>query len=368
MNQDAATPPQLTERQEKILELIVSEYITRPEPVGSRHLAERGLNVSSATIRNEMVVLEELGFIASPHTSAGRVPTEGGYRYFVNRLLNDAVLAADEQTQIAEEFRKSDDLQTWMRLAVSTLARTAHSAALVTAPHTITSQFKHVELIATQGRLVLMVLVLYGGSVRQQMLTLADSLPQEMLSATAARLNAQCDLLNSAQIRVKARTIDAPLEREVIDLIAETLQDADADQHAIAYRDGLSDVVSELPAGEAVQQALHVWEEHTLLGAIFSEMLGAQLDDVQVVIGGDGRWAEVRHLSLVLTRYGVRGQATGMLGVLGPTRMRYGRAIASVRYVAALMSNLLTAAYGADGAGDDSAALRPNLTPPTTSP
>jgi heat-inducible transcriptional repressor len=197
-----------------------------------------------------------------------------------------------------------------------------------------------------------MVLVLYGGSVRQQMLTLADALSQEALSATATRLNTLCDLLNSEQIRLKGRTLDTPLEREVIDLIADTLQDADADQHVIAYRDGLSDVVSELPDGEAVQQALHLLEEHSLIGAIFSEMIGARPDDVQVVIGGDGRWAEVRHLSLVLTRYGVSGQAMGMLGVLGPTRMRYGRAIASVRYVASLMSSLLTAAYGVESPDD----------------
>ncbi len=348
MNQDAMILPQLTERQEKILALIVREYTTRPEPVGSKYLADTGLNVSSATIRNDMVVLEEMGYIASPHTSAGRVPTEAGYRYFVKRLLNEVELSAEEQRGIADEFHKSADVQGWMRQAVATLARTAHSAALVTAPYASSSQFKHVELIATQGRLVLMVLVLYGGNVRQQMLTLADSLVQEVLSATASRLNALCDGLTAEQIRLKARTLDSPLEREVIDLIADTMQDADAYQHAIAYRDGLSDVLSEFTESAAAQQALRVLEEHSLIGAIFSEMLGEQsadVQDVQVVIGGEGRWSEIRHLSLVLTRYGVIGQATGMLGVLGPTRMRYGRAIASVRYVAGLMSHLLMDVY-----------------------
>ncbi len=346
MTQDTVNPPQLTERQEKILALIVSEYISRPEPVASKYLADSGLNVSSATIRNDMVVLEELGYIASPHTSAGRVPTETGYRYFVKRLMTQVALEAGEQQTIADEFHKSADLQSWMRVAVSSLARTSHGAALVTTPHTTNSQFKHVELISTQGRLVLMVLVLYGGSVRQQMITLAEALSQDALSAAAARLNALCETLNSEQIRAKGRTLDTPLEREVIDLIADTLSGTETYQHTIAYRDGLSEMLPEFTESEGAQQALRFLEEHSLLSAIFGELLHEQVDDVHVVIGGEGRWSEVRHLSLVLTRYGVTGQATGLLGVLGPTRMRYGRAIASVRYVAGLLNGLLTDVYG----------------------
>ncbi len=349
MNQDAVTPPQLTERQEKILALIVRAYITRPEPVGSKYLADTGLNVSSATIRNEMAVLEELGLVISPHTSAGRIPTEGGYRYFVKRLLNEVELSAEEQQTISADFHNSSaDIEGWMRLAVSTLARTARSAALVTTPRANNIQFKHVELISTQGRLVLMVLVLYGGSVRQQMLTLADVLPQETLSTAANRLNSLCDTLNSEQVRLKGRTLDLPLEREVMELIAETLSDADSRQHVVAYRDGLSDVLAEFTESEAAQQALRFMEGQTLLSAIFSDAPGEQIDGVQVMIGGEGRFAEVRHLSIILTRYGVTGQATGMLGVLGPTRMRYGRAIASVRYVAGLMSHLLIDVYGGE--------------------
>lgn len=347
MTQDAVNPPQLTERQEKILALIVREYITRPEPVGSKYLADSGLNVSSATIRNEMAMLEELGFLASPHTSAGRVPTETGYRYFVKRLLTEGDLTPEEQRTISDEFHNSAaDLESWMRLAVATLARTSHSAGLVTTPHALNSQFKHVELISTQGRLVLMVLVLYGGSVRQQMLTLAEALSQDTLSAVASRLNAVFDTLNSEQIRRKGRTFDAALDREVTDLIADTMYGADQRQHVVAYRDGLSDVLAEFTESEAAQQALRILEEHTVLSAIVSDPSGEQINGVRVVIAGEGRWAEVRHLSLVLAGYGVIGQATGTLGVLGPTRMRYGRAIASVRYVAGLMSNLLIDVYG----------------------
>ena len=347
MIQDAPELPHLTDRQERILALIVREYVSRPDPVSSKHLAETELNVSSATIRNDMAVLEELGFVLSPHTSAGRIPTEAGYRYFVKRLLNEIDLSTDEQRQITDQFRTSgSDLQNWMRLAVATLSRTSHAGALVTTPRASRlSQFKHVELIVTQGRLVLMVLVLYGGQVRQQMLTLAEALPQEILSTVAARLNAICDLLDADQVRARGRSFDAPLEREVIELIADTMRIADDSQHAIVYQDGLREMLPEFSEQAAAQQALRVLEEQSLIGAIFNEALGADVGGVQVVIGGEGRWSEVRHLSLVLARYGAGEQSSGLLGVIGPTRMRYGRAIASVRFIAGLMSGLLLDVY-----------------------
>ncbi len=352
MTQDAIELPKLTERQERILALIVSEYISRPEPVGSKYLAERFLtNLSSATIRNDMAVLEELGLVVAPHTSAGRVPTEAGYRYFVKRLLDAGELSASEQKAIADQFgRAPNDLDEWMRLAASTLARTSHSAALVTAPRALSSPFKHIELISTQGRLVLMVLVLYGGDVRQQMLTLADTLSQEALSAAAGRLNLICDGLDSEQVRARAWSVDNELERELLEVTADVLAEADNKHHAVAYREGLSDMLPEFTESEGAQQALRLLEEHTLLTGILSEMLDQNIGHVQVVIAGEGRWQEVRHLSMVLSRYGVMGQATGALAVLGPTRMRYGRAISAVRYVAGLMSNLLFDVYGGENA------------------
>jgi heat-inducible transcriptional repressor len=351
MSPDALDLPQLTERQEKILSLVVREYISKPEPVGSKYLAERFLtNVSSATIRNDLAALEELGLVAAPHTSAGRVPTEAGYRYFVKRLLDEGELPAEERQNIALQFSQvSNDMEEWMRLAASTLARTSRGAALVTAPRASTSQYKHIELISTQGRLVLMVLVLYGGDVRQQMLTLADTLSQDVLSAAARHLNMLADGLTSEQIRAKAWVADNELEREMLEVIADVLAESDLKRPLTTYRDGLSDMLPEFTESEGAQQAVRLLEERTLLTGILSEMLDQTIGHVQVVIAGEGRWQEVRHVSMVLSRYGVSGQATGALAVLGPTRMRYGRAISAVRYVAGLMSNLLIDAYGGEG-------------------
>ncbi len=356
MTPDVMEQPELTERQQQILALIVREYINRPEPVGSKHLSEHFLtSISSATIRNDMAALEDLGFVIAPHTSAGRIPTEAGYRYFVKHLLNEAELSPEERHTIAEKFsHAASDLDESMRLAVSTLARTSRGAALVTAPRALSNQFKHLELISTQGRLVLMVLVLYGGDVRQQMLTFTEPLTQDLLSSAARHLNAACDGLTSEQIRLKSRQADNDLERAILDIIADAIEESDTKQHPVAYREGLSEMLPEFTESEGAQQALRLMEERNVLGGVLSETLDEHIGRVQVVIGGEGRWEELRHLSIVFSRYGVHGQATGSLVVFGPTRMRYGRAIPAVRYIAGLMSSMLVDVYGAEKPDADS--------------
>ncbi|HNS39904.1 MAG TPA: heat-inducible transcriptional repressor HrcA, partial [Promineifilum sp.] len=181
----------LTERQERILAMVVRSYIETGKPVGSKTLVEDyGLDYSSATVRNEFVALGEMGYLAQLHTSAGRIPTERGYRYFVQKLLGEFHLPLHERQMIRHQFHQARlELGQWMRLSAAILARTSGSASFITAPQARANRFKHVQLISTQGRLVLMVIVLFGGEVKQQMLTLAEPLPQSRLSAVAERLN-----------------------------------------------------------------------------------------------------------------------------------------------------------------------------------
>jgi heat-inducible transcriptional repressor len=348
MNTDALGLPELTERQERILALIVREYINKPDPVGSKLLAERYLpSVSSATIRNDMAALEDMGMITAPHHSAGRVPTETGYRYFVKRLLDAEELSVTEQQGVVEDFQDApNEMESWLKSAVSTLARTSQSAAIVTAPRAVISTYKHMALVAVQGRMVMMVLVLHGGYVRQQMLTLSEPISQENLTTAAATFNALCEGKDADEIRSQMTTMDSPLNHEILDLVIRTLDERDHTFVPNIYSDGLSELLPELKESEATRQALRIMEQHTLLTAIMSEYEDQQIGDVQVVIAGNGRWSEVRHLSLVLSRYGVDGSSVGALGVFGPTRMRYGRAISAVRYVANMMSNLLGEVYG----------------------
>ena len=181
----------LTDRQEKILGLVVRNYISSGQPVGSKTLVNQyDLDVSSATVRNELALLDEMGFLVQLHTSAGRIPTEVGYRYFVQKLLGEFRLPVHERQMIRHQFHQARlDLDQWMRLAAAILARTSLSASFVTAPRPRSNRFKHMQLISTQGRLVLMILVLYGGEVKQQMLTLAEPLSQARLSLAASSMN-----------------------------------------------------------------------------------------------------------------------------------------------------------------------------------
>ncbi len=340
--------PELTPRQQMILAHIVRDHVQEGSPISSRLLVERhNLDMSSATVRNEMMVLEQTGLIQSPHTSAGRIPTEAGYRYFVRRLLDDtAGLSVVERRTIAHQFYQAQhDMEQWMRLAAATLARSSEGAALVTSPQVVENRFKHMELIATQGRLVLMVLVMGSGDVSQQVLNLAEPVSQEHLSQAAERINDVCAGLKADQIRARARQMPL-LEQEVTTLAADLMEGLGGEAR-IVYREGLPQL---LPAFgedsiEGVAQALHFFEERPFLDAILQETLGPEIGGVHVLIGGEGRWEELSECSMVLSRYGVMGQVTGALGVLGPLHMSYGRAISAVRYIAGLLSDFLYDLY-----------------------
>ncbi len=338
--------PHLTERQEMVLSLIVREYTRNPQPVASKALVEQfSLGISSATVRNEMSMLEQYGLIYAPHTSAGRVPTKLGYRYFVHRLLNAGELPPLERRRIAREFQRApQSMEEWMRLAASVLSRTSQYAALVTLPRAAENHFRHLELISTQGRLVLLVLVLQGGSVHQQMLTLAETAQQDALSRLAQIVNENCAGMTAEQVRSKTRNLSDTLAREVGDVVADAMIQVNQQSTRDVVRYGLSESLNLLTDDEA-QQAVRVLEEQTVLNGILREMMAPDQPDVRVVVAGEERWDDLSHLSMVLARYGTPN-ARGALGVLGPTRMRYGRAISAVRYVASLMSGMMGNVYG----------------------
>lgn len=341
--------PELTKRQEEILSLIVQAYNENPEPVSSKLIADGyELSISSATVRNEMAKLEEMGYIIAPHTSAGRIPTALGYRYIVRSVMATTKLAPSENHYIERKFNALPTvLEQWMRQAATVLSRTTHTASLVTPPLATTSKFKHLELISIQGRLALMVLVLEGGAVHQRMLTLADPVTQSVLSETANHVNVICKDLSANQIHMKSRSF-TELEREVAEIAAELIEKSSNNHVRLVYRDGLSEVIKDFPDTKGAEQAVRVYEERALLDMILSEILQPLIaddgQDVQVVIAGNGH-EEVSQLSLVLSRYGVPGQIRGTLGVLGPMNLNYGRAISAVRKVSGMMTDMLVDLY-----------------------
>lgn len=335
----------LSERQKLILALVIRDYIETAQPVGSVSLVKRyKLDFSSATVRNDMVVLTEMGFLRQPHTSAGRVPTEEGYRYFVRQLMGHTDLPAPTKRTIIHQFYQAGaDVDRWMHLAASVLAHQAQAASLVTAPHPERAIFKHLELIGTHGRQVLMVLVLSGGDVSQQMLNLAEPVSQEQLSAVAQKINQNCAGLTEAGIERLKQPTDA-LEQDILKLVVNEMRRSTRVVAGELYRDGLTHVLAEPEFGEMelARRALRLLEERPLLEDLLTRtVLASEPGGVQVLIGGEGTWEELRECSVVLARYGAPGLATGTLGVLGPMRMPYGRTISTVRFMAGLLSDLV---------------------------
>lgn len=335
----------LSERQKLILALVIRDYIETAQPVGSVSLVKRyKLDFSSATVRNDMVALTEMGFLRQPHTSAGRVPTEEGYRYFVRQLMGHTDLPAPTKRTIIHQFYQAGvDVDRWMHLAASVLAHQAQAASLITAPHPERVVFKHLELIRTHGRQVLMVLVLSGGEVNQQMLSLAEPVSQDQLSAVAQRINQNCAGLAVTAIEGLKQPSDA-LEQDILKLVTTEMQRSIRVVAGELYRDGLTHVLAEPEFGERAfaRRALRLLEERPLLEDLLSRtVLTDDPGGVQVLIGGEGTWEELRECSVVLARYGAPGLATGTLGVLGPMRMPYGRTISTVRFMAGLLSDLV---------------------------
>jgi heat-inducible transcriptional repressor len=337
--------PELTERQKTILLLLIRDYIESAQPVGSKRLAERyHLQLSPATIRNEMGALTEMGYLRQPHTSAGRVPTEEGYRFFVSQMMmNQAELPPSIQATISHQFFQArPGVDQWMTLAASILAHQSQAVSVVTAPHAENAKYKHVELISTQGRQVLMVLVMAGGEVSQQILTLAEPVPQERLSQTTTRLNGLLVGLAVDAIAALSTRPDA-LDQDILSLIVQDMRRTSQNVAGEIYTDGLTNVLSEPEfAEDDARRALKLFEERsTLQDLLARSTINSHVGGLQVLIGGEGEWEELRQCSMVLARYGVPGMATGMLGVLGPMRMSYARTIPTVRYVAGLLSDLV---------------------------
>jgi heat-inducible transcriptional repressor len=231
----------------------------------------------------------------------------------------------------------------WMILAASVLAHQSQGVSVVTAPHAEQSRFKHVELISTQGRQVLMVLVLAGGEVRQQILTLAEPVTQERLSQTATRLNGLLAGQVAEGILALSSRSDL-LEQDILTIIQQDMRSASQSSSGEIYTDGLTNVLSEPEFAESdeARKALRIFEERSILQDLLARTTtNSHIGGLQVLIGGEGRWEELRQYSMVIARYGVPGLASGTLGVLGPMRMSYARAIPTVRYVAGLLSDLV---------------------------
>jgi heat-inducible transcriptional repressor len=348
----------LSPRKQEILRALVEEYIHGATPVASETLVRKyGLNFSSATVRHELAGLEEANLIYQPHTSAGRVPTDLGYRYFVEHLMLESALSLDEQRLIRHQFYQiQDQLDQWVRLTASVMAHLLHSAAVMTQPRANEGRLKHFEVLSITDLAAHLVLVLTDGTVKQQRLLLDSPIAQEEFSASALRLNALFADQDADEVQKLLAHYDfSPAERLIGTTIARILEQHGDPVGDVFYREGVINILDqpeftsmgpEQERSERVRKVMSVLEQHRFLPALTSHL--REVDGVQVIIGGESEWDDMKDVSLVVARYGQEGKVGGLLGVIGPTRMQYGRAIAVVRYMTRVMNELLAEMYGYD--------------------
>ena len=363
----------LSSRKQQILRALVEEYIHNANPVASETLVRKyGLPFSSATVRNELSGLEEANLILQPHTSAGRVPTDLGYRFFVEHLMQESALTLDEQRLIRHLFYQvQDQLDQWVRLTASVMSRLLNSAAVMTPPRSSEGRFKHVEVLSVTDLSVHVVLVLMDGSVQQQRLLLETPTQQEELSAISSRLNPIFQGKSVLELNALLLTLDpAPIERVIANTIVHLLEQTSDLQGESFYSEDVFNILDQSNSyqmsslrvddederGERIRKVMEELEhkrvlrvmddlEHKRILPVLASHLSST-NGVQVIIGGENQWDDMKDVSLVLARYGQQGKVGGLLGVVGPTRMQYGRAVAVVRYMAQVMNELLAEVYG----------------------
>ncbi|GBD12003.1 Heat-inducible transcription repressor HrcA [bacterium HR24] len=336
----------LTERRAAVLRSIVDEYIDSAQPVASRTVALKYLaHVSPATIRNEMMRLEEEGYISQPHTSAGRVPSDKGYRYYVERLMREEAPSREMGLMVRHQFHQVEErLEDWARLAAVVLSAHVQAVAVVTAPRTRPARLRWLELVKLQELLALLVVVLQHAQVRQQLLALPEAREQDELSALARSLSERFAGLGAQEVRSRLEGLPE-VERSVMEAVASILEAEDRASHEAAAVEGLRDVLHQ-PEFEERERVLGLLEflEGSRLGRLLP-FPTPQRGQVQVIIGSEHPEASLRHYSVVAAAYGLPG-AVGAVALVGPTRLRYGRAVGMVRFVASLLDELIAASFG----------------------
>lgn len=336
----------ISPRSEIILKSIISWYIDHAVPVSSQNLVhDFDLGISSATVRNEMAELEEKGFIIRPHTSAGSIPSDKGYRFYV-ASLEEISLPISEQRMINHLFHQVEGkMDEWLSLAAAVIARMSQNTAVITVPKTIDCQFRHMELISIKEKIVLLVLVLRGARIKQQLLNFDTSISQAELTAISAKMNNEYEGLTSSQIKIKSSEL-TNTEKLINDNLLSILKAEDEQEYNQSYLEGLHFMLNqpEFSHNQKILTIMELLEHRNMLGTILPQEQDNK--KIRVIIGSENKAELASECSLVISRYGLPGDASGTIAVVGPTRMDYPRVISAVRYLSVLLSGLVGELYG----------------------
>jgi heat-inducible transcriptional repressor len=345
----------LDSRSDAILRAVIDEYVISAMPVSSGSLVEHyPLGVSSATVRNILSDLEAMGLLTHPHTSSGRVPTDAGYRYYVQVLADEWSLPQVEQRMIRHQFGQVEFAsEHWFRLAASTLAANTGTAGLATTAKPQSVRVRRVDLVTVQDRMAMLVVLFREGTMKQSLQNLPATTDQEQLDRVAGLLNVLAVDRTAGEIAGALADLpfggesagDLDLLRGIGEGLVRTMHEFDAALIDDLFSDGLLNVMAapEFDRSEKVRRVFAALENRGYLGSLVESV--AQAGTIQIFIGHENLPLEMQEVSLVLAPYGRIGRAIGVVGVLGPTRMPYAQAIASVEFVSGLMNELVEHLY-----------------------
>lgn len=334
------------ERRFEVLRAIVADYVSNHEPVGSKALVDRhSLGVSSATVRNDMATLEEEGYIIQPHTSAGRIPTDKGYRLFVDRLSEVKPLSAAERRAISQFLEGAVDLDDVLRRSVRLLAQLTQQVAVVQYPKLTSSAVRHIEVVPLTSARLMLVLITDTGRVNQRMLELGDVISEDQVALLRDILNETLsgDKLADAAVKLSELPEQAPAElRDTVTractVLIESLVEEPEERLVLGGTANLTRNVADFPG--SLRQVLEALEEQVVV----LKLLAAARNPgaITVRIGEENEDEQMRSTSVVSVGYGSDQVLLGGMGVVGPTRMDYPGTIAAVRAVANYVGQILS--------------------------
>ncbi|MEO8744635.1 MAG: heat-inducible transcriptional repressor HrcA [Candidatus Dormiibacterota bacterium] len=326
----------MEDRKRAILRAVVNEFTTSAVPVGSQALQSRYfVNLSSATIRSELAELADLGYLAQPHTSAGRVPTDSGYRYFVDFLMDLEHIPDQVTSFIDAELRQAPaDVQGMVEKVAMTLAAVTQNASVASAPQGSQARIKHVDLVSLEPTEILLILLLEGNLLRQQVVKVTRDATQAELTALALKLNASLAGRDSEEVRRGYDGAELGLEKEMLGRVVAVLDIYEKGTESLVVHDGVRNLLRQPEFAESsrLQQVLEVLEETRYLTLLLRQLIGES--DLQIVIGSENASSQLQGCAVVLTTYGPSNRLKGVLGVIGPTRMAYSQTVARLQAVA----------------------------------
>jgi heat-inducible transcriptional repressor len=336
----------LTERSKKILEAIIEDYIVTAEPVGSRTITRRhGVSLSPATVRNVMADLEEMGFLASPHTSAGRVPTDKAYRLYVDSLLAVRRIARGERDEIDKRCRLSGkDIGEVLKETSRLLSSMSHYMGIVAAPRFTATILKHIEFVKLGGRRVLVILVSQNGIVQNKIVEADEEFAAEDMIRMTNYLN---DLLNGLTVKEVRERLVEEMEKEknrydvllakALKLSEQTLSDDDAE----LFIEGQANILEQPEFADVskMKEMFRAFAEKGMLVRLLDRCMDAH--GINIFIGAESHLNQMNGMSLITSTYMSGRNTVGVLGVIGPTRMGYAKVIPIVDYTAKLVSRML---------------------------